>query len=213
MQLGRQISYAVNYIPTGMGATLYQKSDLAVGWKENDWNVDNIREFKMLKYAIEKERNKIEHPISTSYVFSAALEIKGGNIGDALLLMAEFFKFISRRLPDYSWIETNLKNESSFISPDKIQNIPGGNMRFRKQYLGVDMNYMDMNTQNQHGMHYHLAHITALLDRVTPDDITQWIMLEYLPHGSGHGVNKALADVMLLSKLRKIERMFRPYLI
>lgn len=212
-QLGRQISYVANYIPTGMGASLYQNKDLAIGWKENDWNVEKVREFKMLKYAIEKERNKIEYPVSTSFVFSAVLEIKGGNIGEALLLMAEFFKFISRLLPDYAWIETNLKNESSYISPDKIQSIPGGNMKYRNKYLGVDMDYMDMNAQNQHGMHYHLAHITSLLDRVMPEDIAQWVMLEYLPHGAGHGVNKALADVMLLSRLRKIERLFRPYLV
>jgi hypothetical protein len=43
IQLERQISYAVNYIPTGIGANLYQNSDLAVGWKENDWNVDRVQ--------------------------------------------------------------------------------------------------------------------------------------------------------------------------
>lgn len=68
--------------------------------------------------------------------------------------------------------------------------------------------YYDFSLSNQIGKAYHAANLAALLESFPPEAIAFMVAGEYLQYGSEHGANKALADVMILLELRKVEKIF-----
>lgn len=71
--------------------------------------------------------------------------------------------------------------------------------------------YYDYLSLNQVGKPYHAANIVALLECLPPEAVAVLTAAEFVSHSSKHGINKALADVMILIELREIDKLFQRF--
>lgn len=208
------INRSSQVIPNQISAT-YERKTLAI-------DSENIINTIASKYSEMGEK-----PLSIEHILPIFLEKTSGDLTVAMYALAGFLKRFRRsdrgQTIQNEWFKKYIADEYSTLAPyqDLTQNTYSyegklGQDKLSKKVFewgGADpgLHYMDFSLSNQIGKPYHAANLAALLEYFPPDAIAAMTAVEYLRYGPEHGASKALADVMILKELRKIEKLFQKF--
>jgi hypothetical protein len=181
-------------------------------------------DFMRLKIRVEIEVQATGKPVSAATALAWLLEEREGDLGAAMIDLADFMEAMTRWSPSLVtegdqtaneraiWMQTYIKDEYSVDIPYTNLPVPDPLFPFEDTPLHAkDQVYYDFSGRNRVGEPFHAANLVALLNFFPPETITAFFMAERLTYLEQQGMGKTAGDLLVINDLYEIDDLLMAY--